>query len=67
MDIQDTFFFMNSETFEEIPVASKIMEDKVDWVEEGAEVQLVIFKNNVIEVSIPTTGISASPGFPPIS
>mmetsp|Transcript_11477 Transcript_11477/g.18440 ORF Transcript_11477/g.18440 Transcript_11477/m.18440 type:complete len:233 (+) Transcript_11477:2-700(+) len=53
----NTFFFMNSETFEEVPVDAKVVEDKVDWIEEGKEVSLVFFKGNVIEVVVPSTGI----------
>lgn len=48
---------MNSETFEEVPVDSKIVEDKKDWIEEGMEVNLVFFKGKCIEVVVPSTGI----------
>lgn len=53
----DTFFFMNSETFEEVPVGSKTVDDQSDWLEEGMEVSLVFFKENVIEVVVPSTGV----------
>jgi hypothetical protein len=53
--LQNTFFFMNTESFEEIAVDKKIMEDKNDWIEEGMEVQLVFFKDGVIEVVLPGT------------
>lgn len=48
---------MNSETFEEVPVDSKVIDDKADWIEEGMEVSLVFFKGKVIEVVVPTTGV----------
>jgi elongation factor P len=48
---------MNSETFEEMPVASKIVQDKFDWIEEGMEVNLVFFKGKVIEVAVPQVGV----------
>uniref|UniRef100_A0A7S4A9A7 Elongation factor P n=2 Tax=Pseudo-nitzschia australis TaxID=44445 RepID=A0A7S4A9A7_9STRA len=52
----DIFFFMNSETFEEVPVSAKVVDDQKDWLEEGMQVALVFFKGNVIEVVVPTTG-----------
>ena len=44
---------MDSETFEEVAVPSKVVDDKSDWIEEGMEVQLVLFKEGVIEVMVP--------------
>ena len=48
---------MNSETFEEVPVDAKVVGDKQDWIEEGMEVSLVFFKDRVIEVVVPSTGV----------
>jgi len=48
---------MNSQTFEEVPVSAKVVGDIVDWLEEGMEVSLVFFNDNVIEVVVPSTGI----------
>ena len=56
---QNTFFFMNSETFEEVPVDSKVVDDKKDWIEEGMEISLVFFKGKVIELVLPSTHIYA--------
>mmetsp|Transcript_8524 Transcript_8524/g.17694 ORF Transcript_8524/g.17694 Transcript_8524/m.17694 type:complete len:231 (+) Transcript_8524:91-783(+) len=53
----ETFFFMNSETFEEVPVGKKVVDDQEDWLEEGSEVKLVFFKGNVIEVVVPSSGV----------
>eukprot|EP00536_Pseudo-nitzschia_multiseries_P016892 jgi/Psemu1/222979/e_gw1.1277.14.1 len=53
----DVFFFMNSETFEEVPVGIKTVGEQEDWLEEGMEVSLVFFKGNVIEVVVPSTGV----------
>jgi len=53
----NTFFFMNSETFEEVPVSAKTVDDMEDWLEEGMEVSLVFFKENCIEVVVPSTGV----------
>ena len=54
---QNAFFFMNSETFEEVAVDSKVVDEKKDWIEEGMEVNLVFFKGKCIEVVVPSTGI----------
>jgi elongation factor P len=48
---------MNSETFEEVAVDSKVVDEKKDWIEEGMEVNLVFFKGKCIEVVVPSTGI----------
>jgi len=53
----DLFFFMNSETFEEVPVSANTVDDQKDWLEEGMDVSLVFFKGNVIEVVVPSTGV----------
>jgi len=52
-----TFFFMNSETFEEIPVDSKVVGDGEKWLSEGSEVTLVSFKDSIIEVVVPSPAI----------
>jgi elongation factor P len=48
---------MNSETFEEIAVPTKIVtvDDKCDWIEEGGEVNLVFFNDKVIELVLAQT------------
>ena len=46
---------MNSETFDEVPVDSKIVGDLKDWLVEGLEVNLVFFKEGVIELVVPQT------------
>lgn len=55
--IQDSYFFMNSATFEEIAVSNKIVDDKAQWIGEGCEVKLVMFKGNVIEVVPPSPAV----------
>lgn len=52
-----TFFFMNSETFEEIPVDSKIVGDREKWLSEGSVVTLVSFKDGIIEVVVPSPAV----------
>merc|ERR1712176_1467459 len=51
----ETYFFMDSETFDTIPVASNIVKEKEDLIFEGMELDLVEFKNNVIEVQLPVS------------
>ena len=53
----ETFFFMNSETFEEVPVANKVVDDREKWLTEGSEVTLVSFKDSVIEVVVPSPAV----------
>lgn len=48
---------MNTETFEEIATDKKVVGDQEQWIAEGSEVTLVIFKDNIIEVIPPTVAI----------
>ncbi len=52
-DETGNFFFMDSETFEEIMVEANIMEDSAKWIVEGMECKLVYFKEKVIECVAP--------------
>mmetsp|Transcript_406 Transcript_406/g.802 ORF Transcript_406/g.802 Transcript_406/m.802 type:complete len:225 (+) Transcript_406:89-763(+) len=53
-DESGNYFFMDSETFEEVMVESQIVEDQKKWIIEGMEVNLVFFKGEVIEVQVPS-------------
>jgi elongation factor P len=53
----ETYFFMNSKTFEEILVPAKMVDDKSKWMMEGSELTLTFFKGNVIEVVVPSPAI----------
>jgi elongation factor P len=53
----ETYFFMNSKTFEEIVVPAKIVDDKSKWLMEGSELTLTFFKDKVIEVVVPSPTI----------
>ena len=48
---------MDSETFEEIAVQDNIVGDRGKWISEGANVKLVTFKENVIEVIPPSPAV----------
>mmetsp|Transcript_6349 Transcript_6349/g.8574 ORF Transcript_6349/g.8574 Transcript_6349/m.8574 type:complete len:230 (-) Transcript_6349:177-866(-) len=53
-DENGNFYFMDMETFEEMAVSPKVVEGQEDWIGEGMECSLVMFKGNVIEVVIPS-------------
>jgi elongation factor P len=48
---------MDSESFETITVAEKTVGDKEQWIGEGTAVQLVQFKDNIIEVVPPSPAV----------
>jgi len=50
---ENNLFFMDSETFEEVIVDSKVVDDKEKWIDEGMELSLVYFNDDVIEVNPP--------------
>jgi elongation factor P len=49
------FFFMDSESFEEVMVEANLVEDAAKWIVEGMECNLIYFKGKVIEVMVPST------------
>eukprot|EP00548_Thalassiothrix_antarctica_P014184 CAMPEP_0194176518 /NCGR_PEP_ID=MMETSP0154-20130528/10424_1 /TAXON_ID=1049557 /ORGANISM="Thalassiothrix antarctica, Strain L6-D1" /LENGTH=215 /DNA_ID=CAMNT_0038890735 /DNA_START=73 /DNA_END=720 /DNA_ORIENTATION=- len=53
-DENGNLFFMDSETFEEVVVDSKVVDDKEKWIDEGMELSLVYFNDEVIEVNLPS-------------
>ncbi|KAI2505604.1 Elongation factor P [Fragilaria crotonensis] len=56
-DDNNNYFFMDSETFEEKAVNQQIVDDKEKWIAEGMEVNLIYFKDRVIEVAVPSNYI----------
>ncbi len=56
-DESGNFFYMDSETFEEVMVEANLMEDVAKWIDEGMEVNLIFFKGQVIEVGVPSTDV----------
>ena len=52
---QNNYYFMDSETFEEVAVGANIVGDNSKWIVEGMEVSLVNFKEGVIEVVVPNS------------
>jgi elongation factor P len=57
LDTQINFFFMDSETFEEINCSDKVVGDREVWLTEGSEVTLVYFNDKVIEVIVPSPAV----------
>ena len=55
--LQKTFFFMDSETFEEIPISDQVVGDKERLINEGSEVTLVQFKDKIIELVVPCPAV----------
>ena len=53
-DENDNHFFMDMESFEEVMVEAKVMEDTKKWISEGMECQLIYFKGKVIECVTPS-------------
>jgi len=51
----ETYFFMDSETFDTIPVPAQVVDEKEDLIFEGMEITLVEFKNSVIEAQLPVS------------
>jgi elongation factor P len=52
-DENGNYFFMDNETFEEVMVDAKVMEDCKKWITDGMQCNLVLFKGNVIECIVP--------------
>mmetsp|Transcript_5099 Transcript_5099/g.11234 ORF Transcript_5099/g.11234 Transcript_5099/m.11234 type:complete len:228 (-) Transcript_5099:81-764(-) len=53
-DDAGNYFFMDSESFEEVMVESQIIEDQKKWISEGMQCDLIFFKGEVIEVRVPS-------------
>jgi len=51
----DLYYFMDHETFEQIPVGPKIVGDKSDWLKENEEVSLLMYEGKVIALNLPIT------------
>ena len=56
-DEMGNFFFMDSESFEEVMVEAKLVDEVSKWIAEGMEISLIFFKGSVIEVVVPSNYI----------
>ena len=52
-DEYGNYFFMDTESFEEVMVDAKVMEESKKWITDGMLCNLVLFKGNVIECVVP--------------
>ncbi|MFA5409305.1 MAG: elongation factor P [Bacilli bacterium] len=49
----DNYVFMNVETYEQIELNKKLLEDKIDYLKESLEVELVYYKEEIIDINLP--------------
>lgn len=63
----DLYHFMDTETFEDIPVSGRTIADEVKWLKENISVDLLVFDNEVITIELPIsveyTITQTDPGF----
>jgi elongation factor P len=63
----ELYHFMDTETFEDIPVAGRTIGDDVKWLKENINVELLTYDNEVIAVELPIsveyTITQTDPGF----
>lgn len=50
----DSFVFMDTESFEQIEVSNDIIKEKVHYLREGDEYEIVVWEEKPIDVKIPT-------------
>jgi elongation factor P len=51
----DLFYFMDSETYEQTPLARKILGDSVEFLKEGMELKLTFYGEEPIDLELPVT------------
>jgi elongation factor P len=51
----DYFYFMDTETFEQVPVRKSILGDAASFLKENMEVKLTQYQNEPMDVELPTT------------
>ena len=51
----DLYYFMDEETFEQVPVSSSQLGDKVDYLKEGMSLQLSSYRGELVGVELPIT------------
>jgi elongation factor P len=57
------YYFMNTETFEQIPVTAEKMGDAHRYLKENDTCQLVLYGDEVIGVELPLKIVETEPGF----
>ncbi|GAP17759.1 elongation factor P [Levilinea saccharolytica] len=51
----DFYYFMNTETFEQITVGKAILTETAGYMKENLEVKLTFYKDEVIDIELPTS------------
>lgn len=51
----DLYYFMNTETYEQLPFHKDILGDTLDFLKEGMVCKVVSYKGDIIEVELPIT------------
>ncbi|HOT93000.1 MAG TPA: elongation factor P [Anaerolineae bacterium] len=51
----DTFYFMDAQTYDQIPVSAEIIGDRAGFLKEGMEVALTLFENEVLDADLPAS------------
>ncbi|MBX6350346.1 MAG: elongation factor P [Clostridia bacterium] len=49
------YFFMDEETFDQVPIAAETLGDRVQFLSENMQVKVVLHEGRVIDVELPTT------------
>ena len=53
----DSFYFMNSTTYEEIPILREVVGDAIYYLQEGMAVDITTFQDSPIGIKLPTSVI----------
>ncbi len=51
----DLYYFMDTETFEQIALPAAVMEDKVPYMKEGMDLVIAVYEDEPLDVELPTT------------
>lgn len=61
------YYFMDAETFEQIPIAKEVLGDAVNYLTEGTTLKLETYEGKPVRIALPTTVdlkvVDAEPGF----
>ncbi|MEA2006560.1 MAG: elongation factor P [Patescibacteria group bacterium] len=49
----DSFFFMNNETYEQFALSKKVISNNADFLKDGTEIDILYFNDNPINIELP--------------
>jgi elongation factor P len=52
---ENFFYFMDTETFDQIPVGKELLEDYAGFLKESMEVKLTLYQGTPMDIELPTT------------